>query len=212
MLDDLSRNRIHAGLFGKDHPGPLGRACALPASGERESMVPEPWLADIDVDAALAERVIAAQFPQFRGEPVAPFGIGWDNAAFRVGDHTVFRFPRRRVAVALLEREIAMLPSIAPLLPLPISAPHYVGTASATFPCPFAGYDAIAGTTACSVVLSDEARCALAQPLARFLQTLHRIHPGPFVARGLPNDEIGRLDHAKRLAITRERLLPLAAE
>jgi aminoglycoside phosphotransferase (APT) family kinase protein len=170
-----------------------------------------PWTADIEVNATLAERVIAGQFRQFGGEPVRPLGIGWDNAAFRVGEGALFRFPRRRSAVALIEREIAILPRVAPLLPLRISAPRYIGVATADYPWIFAGYDLIAGTTACSAALTDESRAGLARPLGSFLQAVHRIDPAPLIARGLPGDEIGRLDHEKRLSLTRERVLPLAA-
>jgi len=174
-------------------------------------MATPPWAADIEIDAVLAESVITGQFPQFSGERVREFGSGWDNAAFRVGEDVLFRFPRRRVAVALLEREVALLPLFAPQLPLPISAPRYAGTATPQYPSTFAGYELIPGATACSVVLHDDARVALAVPLANFLRALHGVDPAPLVSRGLPGDEIGRLDHRKRLSLTRERLLPLAA-
>ena len=54
-----------------------------------------PWTADIDVDAALAERLIATQFPEFAAATFEPFGSGWDNAAYLVGGCTVFRLPSR---------------------------------------------------------------------------------------------------------------------
>jgi aminoglycoside phosphotransferase (APT) family kinase protein len=168
------------------------------------------WSADIDVDASLASRLISAQFPDLRAENVELFGVGWDNAAFLVDGRVIFRFPRRRIFAGLVEREITVLPVIAPRLPVAISAPSYVGAASLEYPWAFAGYELIEGTMACSARLSDEARGALAEPLARFLRMLHDIKPAPLVARGLPPDEMGRLDHEKRLRMTRERLPTLA--
>lgn len=168
------------------------------------------WTADIAVDAALAARLIGAQFPALRDAKVEPFGIGWDNAAFLVGGRTVFRLPRRSIAAPLLAREIALLPPIAPHVPLAIPAPRLIGTPTEGFPWPFAGYDLIPGTSACAVALDATARAALAEPLGRFLRALHALDPAPLVARGLPGDELGRLDPRKRLPVARERLAALA--
>jgi aminoglycoside phosphotransferase (APT) family kinase protein len=169
------------------------------------------WAADIEVDAVLAAALIAARFPELAGLAVEPFGIGWDNTAFLVGGRIVFRFPRRRVSANLIEREIAILPLVAPHVPLAIPAPRYAGAPSAEYPWVFAGYDVIPGAGADSVELSDEARAALAEPLGRFVRALHAVGATPLVARGLPPDEIGRLNHQKRLPLAKERLSALAA-
>ncbi len=169
------------------------------------------WTADIEIDEELAMRLVAEQFPELAHLPLEPLGLGWDNAVFVVGGRFAFRFPRRRVAVPLIAREIAILPRIAPHLPLPIPAPVFVGIASTAYPSPFAGYEMIGGATACSVSLSEEDRLRLAAPLGRFLAALHAIDPVPLVELGLPLDEIGRLDHAKRVRIVGERIPSLAA-
>lgn len=168
-------------------------------------MVKPVWTADIEIDLARAANLIAGQFSDLRVACIEPFGLGWDNAAYLVNGSLVFRFPRRRIAVRLIEREIALLPLIAPHLPAQIPAPRYIGSAGAGFPWPFAGYPRIPGVTACSLDLRDEERGALAQPLARFLRALHAIDPAALVAAGLPPDEIGRLDHAKRMRLVHER-------
>jgi aminoglycoside phosphotransferase (APT) family kinase protein len=123
----------------------------------------------------------------------------------------VFRFPRRRAVAGLIAREIALLPLLAPQLPVAISAPEYVGTPTPEYPWPFAGYAAVAGTTACAAPLSDAARAALAPQLGAFLRALHAVDPAPLVARGLPTDEIGRLDHATCMERLRDRLPTIAA-
>jgi aminoglycoside phosphotransferase (APT) family kinase protein len=168
------------------------------------------WAGDIPIDSALALRLISIQFSELRAQRLVPFGIGWDNAAFLVDEKTVFRFPRRRVAAGLIEREATLLPLIAPHVPLAISASRYVGSPSPEYPWVFAGYELIAGSTACTVALSEEARGALAEPLARFLRALHAIELAPLVANGLPPDEIGRLDPGKRLRLAQERLPTVA--
>jgi aminoglycoside phosphotransferase (APT) family kinase protein len=163
------------------------------------------WTSDIAIDTALASRLIAEQFPALAPLAVEPLGSGWDNAAFTVGGHIGFRFPRRRVAANLIGREIAALPRIAPYVPLAIPAPTYIGAPTNAYPWYFAGYPLIAGTTADTRALSDATRMTFAEPLGAFLAALHALDPRPFTVRGLPPDEIGRLDHEKRLRQTRER-------
>ncbi len=69
----------------------------------------------------------------------------------------------------------------------------------------FAGYELLTGTIACSIVLSEDARRMLARPLGSFLRALHSIDPAQAIARGLPGDTIGRLDHNKRMPLAVER-------
>ena len=164
------------------------------------------WTADIDIDRNLAAVLIAARFPEFAGARVEAFGAGWDNAAFLADRRVVFRFPRRRVAARLIECEIAFLPEIARRLPIAISAPAYAGAPTPAYPHAFAGYPLLAGTTACSRDLTAAERSRLARPLGAFLRALHAIDAAPLVARGLPPDEIGRLDHEKRLEASRRRV------
>jgi aminoglycoside phosphotransferase (APT) family kinase protein len=175
-------------------------------------MTQPQWTRDIEVDASLAARAIGEQFPALRDAPVAPFGSGWDNAAFLVDRRFIFRFPVRRIAAPLIEREIAILPLIAPALPLPIPAATFIGVPSLVFPHAFAGYPLLAGTPSDTLELSEDARAGLAEPLATFLRALHAIPPATIAAATLPGDEIGRLDHEKRLRVTRERVAFLSAE
>ncbi len=169
------------------------------------------WTADIAIDAALALRLVADAFPQLNATRIEPFGSGWDNAAFLVDETLVFRFPRRRVAAALIAREAAILPLIAPHLPLAVPVPTFVATGGVGYPGVFAGYRRLDGVTACAASLSDDERAAAAPLLGRFLRALHAIDVAPLRARGLEPDEIGRLDHPKRLALSRERVATLVA-
>ena len=78
------------------------------------------WEAEQPVSASLAARLIASQFPRLRGAPVEPLATGWDNTVYLVDDEWVFRFPRREIALPGIQREIAVLPLLAPRLPLPV--------------------------------------------------------------------------------------------
>jgi len=173
-------------------------------------MTAPQWTPEIVVDAALAKRLIETQFPEFRGAPVERSGAGWDNAAFLVDGRMLFRFPQRTLSAPLIARELAVLPLLAPELPVPIPVPAFAGVAGEGYPWTFAGYALLPGAPADERVLSDEERLRLADPLARFLRALHRIPVAPLVAHGLPPDELGRLDHQRRMRPHRERMAFLA--
>lgn len=160
----------------------------------------EPWAADVDVTGRLARALIEQQFPELTDAPIEPLGEGWDNAAFLAGGEFVFRFPRRVVAAPLMAREIAILPMLAPNLPLAISVPHFTGRATDAYPFPFAGYRSFRGQPLSAIGLDDDAYARLAGDLGTFLRALHGIDPAPAIAAGLPEDEIGRLDHAERMS------------
>ena len=171
-------------------------------SGKKQPL----WTADIEIDATLAMSLVRDQFPQFANSSVASLGTGWDNAAYLFGESAVFRFPRRRIGAALIGREIALLPLLAPHLSLAIPLPRFAGQPTASYPWPFAGSELIAGRTACAVDLSDQSRARLAVPLARFLRGLHAVEEAPLMERGLTGDTIGRLDPDRCVRATRERL------
>ena len=77
---------------------------------------------EIDINAGLVARLIAAQHPDLAHMPVTPGPVGWDNQMFRLGDDLAVRMPKRAVAAPLLDREQAWLPGIAGGLPLPVPA------------------------------------------------------------------------------------------
>ena len=109
-----------------------------------------PWKATHAVSVDLARELIAAQFPSLASTEIEALGFGWDNNVFAVGAEWVFRFPRRQIAVPLLEVECNLLPVIAEQLPLPVPVPIYRGEASSAYPWPFAGYQMLRGCTACA--------------------------------------------------------------
>jgi aminoglycoside phosphotransferase (APT) family kinase protein len=163
-----------------------------------------PWTAEIVVDAGLARSLVETQFPELAPARVEPLGVGWDNTAYVVGGAWVFRFPRRRIALPLNERELRLLPAVAPRVPLPVPVPEKIGRATDAFPWPFAGYRFLAGRSASVVDLDDAARESLAVPLARFVAALHAIPVDEATRLGARPDDIGKLDVPHRAKQARE--------
>jgi len=154
--------------------------------------------------------LIVAQFPSLAPVRTELLGYGWDNAAFLVNDAYVFRFPRRTIAVPLIRSELAALPRLAPLLPVPIPVPSFTGSPSASYPWPFAGYPLLRGTPLDAKRPSARARLVLAPALGTFLRALHGAPARAAAADVLGGDVIGRLDHAKRLPQARARFADTA--
>jgi aminoglycoside phosphotransferase (APT) family kinase protein len=167
------------------------------------------WTAEVRVDEALARQLVATQFPPLPERSLEFLGEGWDYAAYLVDDVLVFRFPRRQIGVPGTELEIAVLPLLAPLLPVGIPNPVHVGRPSEDFPWPFYSAPYLPGVEP-DRSLPDDVRRALARPLAQTLTALHA-HP-TLVAVGdaLPVDPMGRADMAVRVPRTRESLGAIA--
>jgi aminoglycoside phosphotransferase (APT) family kinase protein len=155
------------------------------------------WSAEVTVDAELARRLIREQFTWEVGS-LRILGEGWDNIVWLVDERWTFRFPRRSVVVSGIEIEIAVLPQLAPLVPLPIPNPTFVGRPSPAFEWPFYGARFLPGRELAEAGLDDEALIALARPLAEFLRVLHSTE----LDAELPVDPIGRADMAVRVPRT----------
>jgi aminoglycoside phosphotransferase (APT) family kinase protein len=165
------------------------------------------WTAEVAVDAALVRRVLGEQFAELELGSVRLLGEGWDNSVWLVDERWVFRFPRRELAVPPVERQVALLPRLAPFLPLAIPQPVFAGRPSEGFRWPFFGTPFLPGREAAGARPSDDARARGARPLAEFLRALHA--PELLALDGvdqLPVDPMGRADMALRVPRTRERL------
>jgi aminoglycoside phosphotransferase (APT) family kinase protein len=162
------------------------------------------WDADITVDEALARALIKRRFPALDAGSLRPVGAGWDNVVWATADGVAFRFPRRRIAVPGVEREIALLPALAPRLPLAIPDAAYAGAPSVRYPWPWFGSRLVPGREIAATRPDDAARVALASRLGAFLRTLHDVDlPG---AAELPPDPWDRTHMAVRVPRTREAL------
>jgi aminoglycoside phosphotransferase (APT) family kinase protein len=126
------------------------------------------------IDAALAARLVAAQFPEWAGLPVRPVEVnGWDNRTFRLGDTMTMRLPSGEGYVRSVEKEATWLPRLAPHLPLPIPVPLAVGAPTSEYPWPWSVRRWIDGRVAFRDRIAD--LVAFAQDLAGFLVALQQV-------------------------------------
>jgi aminoglycoside phosphotransferase (APT) family kinase protein len=170
------------------------------------------WAAEIAVDEALVRRLLADQFGL---EPSALrlLAAGWDNSVWLADEHWAFRFPRRRIAVPGIERELAVLPRLEPLLPVPIPVPALVGVPGEAFPWPFFGSALLPGREPTVASPPEGDRDGLASSLGAFLRALH--DPGVVDAvdadGALPVDVNRRADMAARAPRARKSLAVVEA-
>lgn len=136
----------------------------------------------VNIDADLARRLLATQFPEWAELPVSPVPLsGMDNATFRLGDELSVRLPRYPRWVGQVEREHEWLPQLAPHLPLPVSEPVAIGKPGEGYPFPWSVYRWLPGESATPEGLVDPTRTAV--QLAEFIRALQGIDatggPGP---------------------------------
>ena len=163
------------------------------------------WDAEIPVDESLARRLIAEQFPRLVGRPIRFLAAGWDNAVFVVDERLAFRFPQRAIAIPGIEREIAVLPRLGPMLPAPVPVPVHVGRPTDGYPWPFYGAPLIDGIELAASG-ADAGRERLGTQLGEFLSVLHRPELAQRFNDDLPVDPMRRADMPARGAIARKWL------
>jgi aminoglycoside phosphotransferase (APT) family kinase protein len=177
----------------------------------RKTLADKPWLPEVEVSLPLATRLIDTQCAALAPARLELMGEGWDNTAYLVNGEWVFRFPRRTIAVPLLETEGRVLPALAPRLPFPIPKPVWYGRPDATYKWPFLGYRRLEGRVASDVDLGDDGRAALAAPIARFLRALHDVPLGDAQAWGTPPGIYDYLDGARLERLARAGLADLVS-
>ncbi|MFF9283218.1 aminoglycoside phosphotransferase family protein [Streptomyces griseosporeus] len=141
---------------------------------------------EIDLDAGLVARLIAAQFPRWSSLPVRRVASsGTENAMFRLGADLVVRLPRYPGAVADVEHEQRWLPRLAPLLPVPVPEPVGRGVPGEGFPWPWSVLRWLDGRNPVAGAVEEPE--ALAEDLGAFVAALRRVDAaGPPGYRGGP--------------------------
>jgi len=164
------------------------------------------WRPEVIVDADLAAELVEAQFPDLSPVSARLLAASWDNTAHVINESFVFRFPRRTIAVPLIETEIRLLPWLAFRVPLKIPVPSHVGEQSGMFLWPFSGYRMIHGRSLPAARLSGRERSSLAIPLGEFLAALHAVPADEAAKHGVGPDVFDRLNLDTRRSATDERL------
>ncbi|MGR3343714.1 MAG: aminoglycoside phosphotransferase family protein [Paracoccaceae bacterium] len=122
------------------------------------------------IDAALAKRLIEAQFSQWSDLAVrAVRPLGTDNAIFHLGPDMCIRLPRIERAAHLVETELRWLTHLAPL-PLKIPTPLGTGAPDVGYPWNWAVYDWLPGENPDPDNLPDLSSSAVV--LAEFITAL----------------------------------------
>ncbi len=141
---------------------------------------------DLTTDEATVRSLLHDQRPDLASLELRLVDGGWGCRMWRLGADLALRLPRTEDAPGLIEREHRWLPGLAPLLPLPVPVPEYLGTPTEAFPKNWIVTTWVEGTPADFAPVTDPASAAV---LGAFLTALHR--PAPEEAavatdRGVP--------------------------
>jgi aminoglycoside phosphotransferase (APT) family kinase protein len=161
----------------------------------------------IEITAELVRDLLRDQHSDLAEHPLKLGARGWDNQLWRLGDDLAVRLPwATQSADALLRKEHAWLPTLAPHLPLPIPVPQRLGEPSERFPRPWIVTTWVPGEPADRAPATHAAEAA--DTLATFLTALHQ--PAP--ERAPADDEYGRGGPLADRAEQFERQLAWATE
>lgn len=138
-------------------------------------MSQEQWHAEIVITDTLVKECLQMQFPDLLPIHLKCIGEGWDNKVYLINENIIFRFPRRKIAVELIERENTVLQILQHQFNLEIPNPMFHGKPLPLYPYPFHGYKMIKGIAGCYESLTEEQRIASLPPLADFLKKLHHL-------------------------------------
>jgi aminoglycoside phosphotransferase (APT) family kinase protein len=160
---------------------------------------------ELDIDAVLVRRLLAAQFPKWAELPIALVAsAGTDNAIYRLGDDMAVRLPRIHRANGQVQKEHEWLPRLAPLLPLAIPLPLAKGVPTDVYPWEWSVYRWLEGENATMERVADPLQAAAA--LGQFVAALQRIDPAggppPGAHNSLRGVPLAMRDQATRDAIT----------
>jgi aminoglycoside phosphotransferase (APT) family kinase protein len=155
------------------------------------------------IDAALVERLVAAQFPQYADLPVVPFeSSGTTNAIYRLGSRLMARLPRRASGVDELHKSFAWLPKLARRLPAEIPVPVAQGAPGEGYPWPWSLVEWLDGEHLEGRDLPDPVRAA--HDLAGFLAAFQSLDAsgGPLATTlGLRSAPLADRDRQMRRSI-----------
>jgi aminoglycoside phosphotransferase (APT) family kinase protein len=146
---------------------------------------------ELETDATLVRRLLAAQFPHWACLPIEPVhSSGTVNALYRLGDALVARLPRAEWGAGGIATDSTWLPRLAPLLPVEIPVPLATGRPGEGYPWAWGIYPWLEGEHPSAD--GDVDAMALAADLAGLLEALRRIDlpEGPPSRRGAPLGEV----------------------
>ncbi len=158
------------------------------------------------LDARLVRRLVAGQFPQWRGLPVERFPSGGTvNAMYRLGDDMVVRLPLVEGGAGDVRAEREWLPRLAPLLPTAVPEVLGTGEPAEGYPWPWSVYRWLPGELPEAGALTEPE--LLARDLAGFVSAMRDVAlpDAPGAYRGGP---LTTLDGATRAALDELSTIP----
>jgi aminoglycoside phosphotransferase (APT) family kinase protein len=164
---------------------------------------------DCTLTAETVARLVAGS-PVLDPAGVRYFGEGSDSWVYSTVDNTgarwLLRFPKRAQVALCLQRELALLPELAPLLPLAVPRFDLVGGAGQGYPHRFAGYRCLPGVPALQIPDEDHDLRRLGEELGGFLAALHAFPPARAATLGIgaDNDDSADVEAAYARALIRQ--------
>ncbi len=132
--------------------------------------------AEGELTADLVRNLLADQHPDLADRSLTFGARGWDNQLWRLGEDLAVRLPwQTETANQLLLKEYRWLPTLAPLLPLPVPVPQRLGKPTRLYPHPWIVTTWVPGTPADSARVTNGGPAA--DILAAFLTALHQPAP-----------------------------------
>jgi aminoglycoside phosphotransferase (APT) family kinase protein len=133
----------------------------------------------IELSVELVRDLLRDQHPDLADRPLELGARGWANQLWRLGDDLAVRIPwQADRADSQLLTEYTWVPTLAPLLPLPVPVPQRLGQPSARYPHPWIVTTWVPGTPADRAPATSSELPADA--LAGFVTAMHR--PAPMEA------------------------------
>lgn len=143
----------------------------------------------VDVTAELVARLVAAQFPRWRDEPVRALDSpGTVNAVFRLGERLVVRLPLQPGAADLVHREFDAARELFGVTRFPTPQPLVIGAPGEGYPFEWSILTWVPGTSADEVDVAQSS--GLAHDLARFVRDVRSLplHGRRFAGTGRGGD------------------------
>jgi aminoglycoside phosphotransferase (APT) family kinase protein len=151
---------------------------------------------EVLVSEELVRALLRAQFPRWSSLPVAAFAHGGtDHFIFRLGEELQVRLPKHAPSTGQVEKELRILPRLAPHLPVAVPEPLARGEPGEGYPFTWGIYRWLDGEP------PGEASTQLAHDLAAFLRALQALpveDEAPVITRGAP---LARRDRSFREAL-----------
>jgi aminoglycoside phosphotransferase (APT) family kinase protein len=139
---------------------------------------------EVEVSVEVVRRLLADQLPAWAALPIVQFEHGGtDHFIFRLGEALQARLPKHAPSTGQAEKELELLPRLAPHLPVDVPDPLALGRPGDGYPFTWGVYRWLPGEP------PREATVELAHDLAAFINALQSIDPSgapPAHRRGAP--------------------------